>query len=134
LTAPGGPLYSAATERITSTIMGRSMRRRRLARFLFGLGWLGALGGAIRVGATAYGVTPEALLASSYLGTWGLVFLLSRRSRTIDAARFAAVTGSILLAVAAFEVPSAMGPVNYRGLFKIPTPTWRRPASAPTPS
>src|SRR5262249_53939963 len=67
------------------------------------------------------------------LGVWGLVFFLSRESRTVDAARFMAVTGSILLVVAAFEVPAALGLVNYRGVFQIPTPTWRRPGFRPDP-
>ena len=110
------------------------MRRRRLARIAFSLAWLGTLGLSLRVGATAYGTTPEqllGLLAASYLGTWGLIFFLSRRGRAIDAARFAAVTGSIVLAFAAFEVPAALGLVNYRGVFKIPTPHWRRPGFRP---
>lgn len=112
------------------------MRQRRLARFLFGIGWLGALGLAVRLGATAYGVTPEqllGLLVAGYLGVWGLIFFLSRQTRTVDAARFTAVTGSILLVVAAFEVPAALGMVNYRGVFRIPTPTWRRPGFRPDP-
>ncbi len=112
------------------------MRRRRHARILFSLGWLGALGLALRVGATAYGVTPEqllGLLVAGYLGIWGLIFFLSRQSRTVDAARFTAVTGSIVLAVAVFEVPAALGLVNYRSVFMIPTATWRRPGFRPDP-
>ncbi len=70
---------------------------------------------------------------AGYLGAWGLIFFLSRQSRTVNAARFTAVTGSILLAVAAFEVPAALGLVHYRGVFKIPTPTWRRPGFRPDP-
>jgi hypothetical protein len=112
------------------------MRRRRHARILFSLGWVSALGLALRIGATAYGVTPEQLLGlfvAGYLGIWGLIFFLSRRSRTADAARFTAVTGSILLTVAAFEAPAALGLVNYRSVFKIPTATWRRPGFRPDP-
>lgn len=112
------------------------MRNRRRARFLFSLAWLGALGLAMRGGATAYGVTPEqllSLLVTGYLGVWGLIFFLSRQGRTVDASRFGAVTGAILLAIAVFEVPAAMGLVNYRGIFMIPTPTWRRPGFRPDP-
>jgi hypothetical protein len=112
------------------------MRRRRFARALFSLAWLGMLGLALRTGATAYGVTPEqllGLLVSSYLGIWGLVFFLSRQGRTVDAARFTMVTGSILLAVALIEAPSALGLVDYRSVFRIPTPTWRRPGYRPDP-
>ncbi len=112
------------------------MRRRRMAKVLFSLGWLGTLGLALRIGATAYGITPEqllGLLVASYLGTWGLVFFLSRQGRTIDAARFAAVTGSILLALAMIEAPAALGLVNYRSVFRISTPTWRRPGYRPDP-
>ncbi len=112
------------------------MRRRRLARVLFGLAWLGMLGSALRTGATAYGVTPEqllGLLVSCYLGVWGLVFFLSRQGRTVDAARFTTVTGSILLAVALVEAPAAVGLVNYRSVLGIPTPKWRRPGFRPDP-
>ena len=71
------------------------MRRRR-ATILFSMGWLGVLALALRLGATAHGVNPEqllGLLVASYLGTWGLVFFLSRRGRREDAARFLACTG-----------------------------------------
>ena len=94
------------------------------------------LGLALRLGATSYGVTPEhllGLLMASYLGVWGLIFFLSRQSRTIEASRFVAVTGSILLAVAAFEAMAALGLVDYRGVFNIPTPKWRRPGFRPDP-
>jgi hypothetical protein len=104
--------------------------RRRLAAIGFCTGWLGALALALRAGATAYGVNPEQLLGlvvASYLAAWGLVFFLSRRGRAGDAARFAACTGSIVLALALLEVPAALGLVDYRTVFATPTPPWRRP-------
>ena len=110
--------------------------RHRWATILFGLGWLGTLVMALRVGATDLGVTPESLLTlilASYLGTWGLVFFLSRQGRKMDAARFLACTGSILLVVALLEVPTALGLVDYRVVFTTPTPSWQRPGYRPDP-
>jgi hypothetical protein len=108
--------------------------RARVATIAFCAGWLGVLALTLKVGATSYGVTPEQLLpliVACYLGTWGLIFFLSRRTRVGDAARFVACTGSILLVIALAEVPTCLGLLDYRAVFSIPIPPWRRAGNRP---
>src|SRR3954447_19218100 len=111
----------------------------RLARrlgILFSIAWSGAVALALRIGATARDANPEHLLGlsiASYLAAWGPFLLLSRRSPAGKAARFAALTASILTCVAAFEAPALLGLLDYRTVFATPTPPWRRPGNRPDP-
>jgi hypothetical protein len=110
--------------------------RIRQATAIFCMTWMGTLAVALRAGATAFGVTPEPLLAmivACYLGVWGLVFFLSRGDRAADAARFLACTGAILVALVIAEAPGALGLVDYRSVFSTPTPPWRRGGYRPDP-
>src|SRR5262249_14795003 len=129
---PRRPHLIAAIDR------GRIMSRRR-ARWLAALfcaGWLGLQGWALRLGATALGTNPlqlAALLVASYLGIWGLVFLISRHPRSTRALQFVLCTASIAIALALIEAPAYVGLIDYTTVFLTPTPAWLRPENRPDP-
>jgi hypothetical protein len=111
-------------------------RRRRVVRVLFTAGWVGVLSAALRTGATAFDVNPEqlmGLLAAGYLAAWGLVFFLAARGPEWSATRFVACTFAVLAALVIIEAPTLLGAVDYRSVFKTPTPPWRRPGYRPDP-
>ena len=111
-----------------------SDRRRSVAGGLFCLGWLGGLGLAFKGAATAIGTGPEhliGLISASYLAAWAPYFLLSGRSPIGRAARFLAFSASLALGLMAFELPASVGLIDYRAVFRTPTPAWRRPENVP---
>src|SRR5262249_6384793 len=111
-------------------------RRQRVIRVIFSAGWAAGLAVALRAGATAIDVNPEQLLGLlpvGYLAAWGLAFFLSRRGPEGDAARFVACTAAILAGVAMVEAPALLGALDYRIVFRTPTPPWRRPGYRPDP-
>ncbi len=111
-------------------------RRRRIARIAFVAAWFVALGLALKAGSTAPETGPEhliALLSMAYLAAWGPFFLLSGRGSAARAARFAACSASLHLGLSLFELPAAVGLIDYRTVFRTPTPAWKRPGNRPDP-
>lgn len=110
------------------------MTRSVIVRIFITSLWLGSLVLALRVGLTAYDLNPEhflALIITTYLGLWGLLFFRSSGSRNGDAARFAACTASILAVVAVLEAPAILRVIDYRVTFSTPSPPWKRPGQHP---
>jgi len=111
-------------------------RQERWGRIVFCAGWFGALGLAVRAGATSRDTNPEhllGLLPAAYLAAWGPFFALSPLRPAGKAARFLACTLSMGLALGLFELPAALRLVDYRAVFSTPTPSWRRPGNLPDP-
>ncbi|WP_172834343.1 alginate O-acetyltransferase AlgX-related protein [Nitrospira japonica] len=64
-------------------------------------------------------------LIAMYLVTWGLYGMTSRVSRQEVRSRFVTVTVTLLLCLAALEIPAVLRLVNYQDLFSTPgSPNW----------
>jgi lysophospholipase L1-like esterase len=101
----------------------------RIAGAVVCAGWVGVLVWASRVILRARDTSPEHLLGwlpIVYLAAWGPYLLCSRLGPVARGARFGACTASVLAAVGVFELPAALGFVDYLDAFATPTPPWRR--------
>jgi hypothetical protein len=109
-------------------------RAGRLARVVAAILWWGVLASFIRSVVRTRDFEPDHLLALSilgYLAAWGPYLLFSRRGPAGKLARLAACTASVALAVGAFELPAVVRLIDYRSVFRTPTPPWRREGNRP---
>jgi hypothetical protein len=102
----------------------------------FQLLWFAALALAMQSAINAPETSPGhliRLLLLAYLAAWVPWLVWSRHSRKGRAVRFLVCSVSIAFALAAFELPAAMGLIDYRVVFSTPTPSGQRPGNRPDP-